>query len=463
MAQKREMPKRKPRPRLYLRSKIYLRLAIAVAALALISNLAGARIVGALNGMEDVPFAPALAGFGLIAFCSLACAYGTRGTSLPSFVVAIAFGIAGHALFAPIIANQTALAALVTASAAVILFSGGLEMTLREFLRLSVKIALLALPGVLITGFAFSSLLSGLSVATGTAVAMPVIIILGATLASTDPAAIIPVLQGLRFKKRETKDIIIAESAVNDVAGALLTTVFLKVPLAGLTIATAYAALATRSNFIFLAEQIGYGVVAGIVTWLLLALHSLVKKRQKQPYGADQMFFLAMPVVAFTGAAIGGSGFLAAFIAGLLFQTKDHMIEIEHFFQEVIDGLAKPMIFLLVGALVDVPSMLRYAPIGIAAALLFMFVLRPAMVFLMLGPYALFRKKPWGLSVRQLLFFSFVRETGAIPAVLLITVLGRMTGNTQGLVEIGMWVILLTLVIAPPFTPYVARRLGVAE
>jgi hypothetical protein len=37
-----------------------------------------------------------------------------------------------------------------------------------------------------------------------------------------------------------------------------------------------------------------------------------------------------------------------------------------------------------------------------------------------------------------------------------------MAGLT-GLVEIGMWVILLTLVIAPPLTPYVARKLGVAD
>ncbi|MBV9694489.1 MAG: hypothetical protein JO261_12395, partial [Alphaproteobacteria bacterium] len=50
-----------------------------------------------------------------------------------------------------------------------------------------------------------------------------------------------------------------------------------------------------------------------------------------------------------------------------------------------------------------------------------------------------------------------------IPAVLLIPAVDRMTGGTAGLVEIGMWVILLTLILAPPLTPVVARRLGVAE
>ncbi len=68
-----------------------------------------------------------------------------------------------------------------------------------------------------------------------------------------------------------------------------------------------------------------------------------------------------------------------------------------------------------------------------------------------------------GLSVNELLFVSFVRETGAIPAVLLVTAVGHLAGASSGLVEIGMWVILLTLTLAPPLTPFVARRLGVAE
>ena len=85
------------------------------------------------------------------------------------------------------------------------------------------------------------------------------------------------------------------------------------------------------------------------------------------------------------------------------------------------------------------------------------------MVFLMLGVYGFLPKNGRGLGWNELLFISFVRETGAIPAVLLVTAVARMTTPVPGLVEIGMWVILLTLVIAPPPTPFIARRLGVAE
>ena len=92
-----------------------------------------------------------------------------------------------------------------------------------------------------------------------------------------------------------------------------------------------------------------------------------------------------------------------------------------------------------------------------------MFLIRPAMVFLMLGAFRALPAARGGLSLRELAFISFVRETGAIPAVLLVTVVATLTTPMKGLVEIGMWVILLTLVLQPPLTAWVARRLGIAE
>jgi cell volume regulation protein A len=161
-------------------------------------------------------------------------------------------------------------------------------------------------------------------------------------------------------------------------------------------------------------------------------------------------------------AAFGGSGFLAAFVAGLAFHADDHLKGVERFFFQVVDGVAKPVVFVLVGAMVDLRGLIAYAPIGIAVALTFMFLIRPAMVFVMLGAFALMRSPTQRLSVRELLFIAFVRETGAIPAVLLVTAIARMTTPLPGLVEIGMWVILATLIISPPLTPVVAKRLGVA-
>jgi NhaP-type Na+/H+ or K+/H+ antiporter len=330
----------------------YLWLILAVAALGTISYGVGQQILDRLAALEETPMAPELAALVLFALCSFASFYATRGTALPSFVVAIALGVAGHPLFAPIVGNPLALASLVTASAALILFSGGLEMPLRDFLRLFLKIALLALPGVLLTGFAFSGVVGGLGQAFGGVLASAVVILLGAVLCSTDPAAIIPVLQGVQFKCQDAKDIVIAESALNDVMGTLLTSAFLKLSLATLSIAAAYQALATVGTLKFLAGEIGFGALFGIGGYLLLWLLTRIKRGHSAPYGADHVYFLATPVLAFVGAsAFGGSGFLAAFIAGLLFHVEDHLKEVERFFDNVVDGVAKPVIFLLVGAL----------------------------------------------------------------------------------------------------------------
>ena len=442
----------------------YLWLIVSVSALAFISSRYGQDILRNVQDLEDVPGAPILFTISLIGLCSFISFYATNGTVLPSFVIAITFGIAGRELFAPLIANHLLLRALVTGLAALILFGGGVEMTVGRFMRIVSKVLLLAVPGLLLTAIALSFTVSGASSILGFTVAPAVIILLGAILASTDPAAIIPVLQTVRFKRQEPKDIVVAESALNDVVGALLTTVFLKLPLAGFGILAAYQSLVGVATLRFLGVQAGYGLLFGIAAYFLLAIISQLKRRHPEAYGADQLFFLVTPFIAFVGAALfGGSGFLAAFIAGLLFHTQEHMNAIEHFFNQVIDGIAKPIIFLLVGALVDVDALIHYAPIGIAVGLVFMFVIRPAIVFLMLGFYRLLPNRSNGLSIGELLFISFVRETGAIPAVLLVTAVSTLGPAVNGLVEIGMWVILLTLVIAPPLTPYAALKLGVAE
>ncbi len=442
----------------------YLWLILAVAALGAISYGLGQQILDRLTALEDSPTAPELAALVLFALCCFASFYATRDTSLPSFVVAIALGVAGPPLFAPIVGNPLVLGSLVTASAAIILFSGGLEMPLPDFLRLFWKIFLLAFPGVLLTGFAFSAVVGELGEFSGAVLAPAAVILMGAVLCSTDPAAIIPVLRSVRFKRPDPKDIVVAESALNDVVGTLLTSVFLKLSLATLSLAAAYQALATTGTFRFLAKEIGFGVLFGIGGYLLLWFLASMKRSHADRYGADQVFFLATPILAFVGAsAFGGSGFLAAFVAGLLFHAEEHLKEVERFFNHVIDGVAKPVIFLLVGALVNVQALIAYAPVGIAASIVFMFVIRPAVVFITLGIYGLRPRESGGLSFQELLFISFVRETGAIPAVLLVTAVSVMKSPVNGLVEIGMWVILLTLIIAPPVTPYVARRLGVAE
>jgi cell volume regulation protein A len=296
-------------------------------------------------------------------------------------------------------------------------------------------------------------------------ISVPVAILLGAVLASTDPASIIPILKQFRFKNRDTRDIIVSESAVTDVTGTLLTVVFLSLITAGVHfsgVGDAYSHLLSQETFLFTAKQVAFGILFGIVGYAMLEMLIRFKRYHDKEFEADAAFFLFVPVIIFTIALIfGGSGYLAAFIAGLLFVLSERLHTTEKFFNQTIEGFLKPSIFLLLGALVDPQLLIQYAPVGLAAAFVFMFIIRPLAVFITLGPFALLGKNRLGW--RELLFISFVRETGAIPAVLLVTIVTSGITGLEGLVPIGMWVILATLIIEPPLTPFVARFLKVGE
>lgn len=391
--------------------------------------------------------------------------YLTQKTVFPSFVVAIFFGMAAKPMLSGILGSKEALPALVGFGATLILFGGGLETPWANFKKLFWKIMSLAFVGLLATAAIFSFAVFFLGQWLGIDISTTTAVLLGAVLASTDPAAIIPVLKQLRFKNRDIKDIVVSESAVTDVTGTLLTVMFLGILTAGgnfLSVGEGYLALASAKAMWVLGQQVLFGVVFGVVGYVLLEFFVRFKHRHETEFEADAAYFLFVPVVIFTiTLSLGGSGYLAAFVAGLLFITTEKLHATEKFFNHAVDGFLKPLIFILLGALVDLTSLLDYLWIGLAAAILFMFVVRPIAVWLSLTIFTWFggNKMTW----RELAFISFVRETGAIPAVLLVTIASLALPETNGLLEIGMIVILATLVVEPPLTPWLAKKLSVAD
>lgn len=388
-----------------------------------------------------------------------------RIAKLPSFVIALVVGVLAQDILLSITQNNVLLGAIVAFGATVILFGGGLEVPSKNFLRLCPKIFLLSSLGLGLTAILLSMTFQAFAPLSPVALSIPVIVLLGAVLSSTDPAAIIPILRGLRFRTKETKDLIISESAVTDVTGTLLTMVFLGLISASVALGSimdAYAYLFSSAVAIQLFKEIFFGVLCGGIGFALLEFLHIRRRKGGSEDTADVAFFIAVPLLAFFMATLlGGSGYLAAFIAGLLMHMTEHLGETEHFFNHLIDGFLKPIIFILLGALVNFQDLWQYAGIGLLSALVFMFVIRPLAVFMSLFPWLLLKKGH--MSWRELVFISFVRETGAIPAVLLVTVVSSGIENLEGLVPIGMWIILATLVLEPPLTPWLAEKLQIGE
>lgn len=386
-----------------------------------------------------------------------------KPTIIPSFVLAIAFGMAARHMLLPLIEHTHVLSTLATVGALLILFGGGIETPFSRFKELLWPSVSLAIVGSLLQAFLTSVFLLPLSAAMGVAITLPGAILLGAALTSTDPASIIPSLRSLLFLNPRPKHIGIIESAITDVTGIVLTGVFLALLQSGVavdSILTAYAMLLKPENVVTVLRVLVVGTAVGIAGFGILHVWSAWKEKHGNTGESDPAMFLAVPFGAYGFAVLlGGSGYLAAFLAGLLFQIRSHFQHVEHYFNHTIEGFLKPMIFMLLGALVDPALLLDSAPIGIATFVVFI-LLRPVVVVATLFPFLFTKDK---MTFKEFAFLSMIRETGVIPAVLLMGIAVSPFEDATTIAAVGLWVILLSLVILPPLTPFVAKALGIAR
>ncbi len=385
-------------------------------------------------------------------------------TVIPSFVWAIAFGIALQPMLKLLTHEIESLRVVVELLAALVLFGGGVEVPWKNFLKHIGPIASLAFLGTVVSAVLFALFLSLANGTFSLAIPAGAFVLLGAILASTDPTAIIPSLSSLRFRKPFLKDLAISESAVNDVVGTILTRFFIVIVLVGGaagSVMTIFRPFFERKTLDSLALTVLWGVIVGVMCASLLKRWS-ERVRKNGESKQDPALFFAVPIFAYAfGGIVGGSGFLAAFVAGLLFDGSSHTKEVRHFFETFVDRFIKPVIFVLLGAVIPLSTMISLAGIGIASALAFMFIIRPLVVVFSLIPWIVRHRAEF--EWRELVFLSFIRETGVIPAVLMLVAAGSGVAGSQYIFAIGMWVILLTLLIEPPLTPWLAKRLGIAK
>lgn len=387
-------------------------------------------------------------------------------TIIPSFVWAIFAGIALQPFLDFYTHEIGSLKVVMELFAAIVLFAGGLEIPFKNFQKWFFPIASLSLVGVIISAVVFTSFLYYLLMIFGIfeVSLIPSIVILSAALASTDPTAIIPTLNMMRFKRGFLKDIAIAESALTDISGSILTR-FLLLTMIGVgvsqnsTIFSYFIPLIHKSTYDALALQIISGILVGYLGFFLIKKFYYQSNKSDEAE-SDPALLLSIPIFTYAlGTVLAGAGFLAAFVSGLFSEVDGGLKNVSHFYESLLDHLIKPFIFIVLGALVPTAILIELAPIGILAALVFMFVIRPVVVFISL--------LPWFLSsdfkLQDILFLSFIRETGIIAAVLLIIASAYNIIQSDFVIAIGMWVILMTLILEPPLTPYLSKKIGVAE
>lgn len=383
-------------------------------------------------------------------------------TPIPIFVWAILFGMALQLPLLPVVADRGVLLFMVEFIMAFVLFAGGISVPVKNFKKYFAPIATLSIAGTVISVLLFAVGLMFITNLYGLEVSVLALLLLGAILSSIDPATVLPTLERLHFRRPFIRDIAVSESAVNDVVGVVLTRFFLIAALGttgalSLSMFEGFIPLFSKGAFASFATEIAWGVGVGLLgAWILKTWSLTVGKK----HWSDPLLFFSVPLFCFAlGSLFGGAGFLSAFIAGLLYEAKEHTVEIHAFFDSLVDRFMKPVIFVLLGALAPMNALLEYVAIGTLAAIFFMFVVRPLVVLTSLLPWMIQKKSL--LTWQELLFLSFIRETGAVPAILVLYVVATGVMGAQFIFSIALWVILYTLIIEPPLTPLLARKLEI--
>jgi NhaP-type Na+/H+ or K+/H+ antiporter len=384
---------------------------VVIFCLAFVINAMSPSILGFIShaGGEGASIALTLWTISLILGTGWVCAEYSKGTVFPSFTLQLLVSIVLHDALAPLTNEVTLIVVICTVLAAIILKSGGDEVERQYFKKIALPTILISTLGYLITFFVTLFLLLLIGIDTQTAM------LLSAIIGSTDPAALIPTVNRVVFSERykNLTNISVAESAINDATGAIFTGAVIVMLQSGTDVSSLgkiFSGVFETHNLIHFGSEILFGVIAGFIGWLMMWMYEKHKSLNHEA-SYDFAVILAVPIFTFLIAwFMGGNGFLAAFIAGLManYNHGNHKFEKTLAAMEMkIDSIAKPAIFMMAGPLISIHDLWETAGIGLAISLLFMFVARPIAVF---GSLA-FTK----MSVKEKLFLSSVRETGVIP------------------------------------------------
>jgi potassium/hydrogen antiporter len=394
--------------------------------------------------------------------CGLVLAVGTLAALLaqkiriPDVAVFLVVGLAigPHALGLVDIRADSALNQIILLfGASYILFDGGASLRFHVLKRVWITIVVLATVGVLVTAG-----ITALAAHYIFGIPPIVALLLGATMASTDPATLVPIFRQVRIRDRVAQTVM-SESAFNDAMAAIVT-------FGVLAVATGSGEFSLANSIFDLLKQAVIGIVAGVVLGYLAALLIAHEKWAFLAEYAPVVTLVAVIGAYFAATGLEASGFMAVFVFGIVLGNKEAFgFSMEAGEAQKLDEfvlttafIMRLFIFILLGAQVDFALMGRYWLGGVAVVTVLMLVARPATVFLCAWPD---RRARW--SFAELLFMCWTRETGVIPAALAGLLLGVKAPGAPIIASVTFIAILMTILIQAPTTRWLGRRLGLLQ
>ena len=337
--------------------------------------------------------------------------------------------------------------------ASYILFDGGASLRLDVLKRVWITILIISTAGVIIT-----AAITGIAAYYILGAPLIVALLLGATLASTDPATLVPIFRQVRIRARVAQ-MVMSESAFNDAMGAIVT-------FGILAIAMEKGSFSLISSLLDLLKQSILGIAAGAALGYLAALLIAHERWAFLAEYAPVVTLMAVIGAYLAADDLQASGFMAVFVFGIVLGNKDALgFKMEPGESQRLDEyvmttafIMRLFIFILLGAQVDFNLINQYWVGGTIVATILMLVARPVTVFLCALPD---RRAQW--SFNEILFMCWTRETGVIPAALAGVLLGMNAPGAQMIASVTFIAILMTILIQAPTTKWLGRRLGLLE
>ncbi len=390
---------------------------------------------------DQVPFAVvvtvlSLAVLGIIAGERLS---ERSGVPLPLVVLGVTALSARAANLAPL--GEIAVSRIVTVALIAVLFSGGMHLGRRRLTRSARVVLSLGGIGTLGTA-AFGALFAHFALG----LAWYPALLVTTAVAPTDPTIVFGLL-GRNPVAGRVATVLEGESGTNDPVGISLMTALLgagSITLSGLAHAGSTFAL-----------QICVGTVVGVtggqaLLWLV----------RRPSLAGQRPIASAAAAVAIYGlaAAVGGSGFLAVFVAGISLgdEAFPHKIQVERFHSSLA-SLGEIAAFISLGLTLDLHVLAQvstWAP-GLALGAVVAFVARPLSV---LGCLA-----RSGMSNPEKAFVAFAGLKGAVPILLGTYLLGLGSGQGPRLYGIVVVVAVTSVAVQGSLLKPASARLAKAE
>ena len=330
----------------------------------------------------------------------------------------------------------------------IILFTGGMDTKFSEIKPVLAPGLILSTLALLLTTALTGAFIFCLAMISGMhmEVSMLTAFLMAATMSSTDSASVFSILRSQKMQlKHNLKPLLELESGSNDPMAYMLTIILIQVinnpgDINGWEIA------------LNLVEQFGYAILISVVVgkgivWLMNRIH----------LSNTALYSVMLLCIVFITFAItdmvGGNGYLAVYIAGLIVGNSKVILKNEMSkFMDSLTWLFQTIMFLALGLLVNPHELAGVAIAGLLIGAFMMFVARPLSVYTCLAPFK-------DLPLKAQTYISWVGLRGAVPIIFATYPVVHGIPGSNIIFNVVFFITLLSLILQGMSISWFAKKL----